>query len=493
MAFSKKCHMTKRNKKRLPRLLGQGAIVLSLGLLSACATTSSTWESESDFDAGLPVAWENAAESQTSLETESLSQWWQRFGDPQLEALIEDALANNPDVLSALSSIRMARAERGLDQADLWPSLAANASASSAHTSDRQSNSSSSEEGYDAFLDASWEIDLFGKQRQFIKAADAELAAAVDDYQQAQVSLAAEVAATYLELCSFEAQLKIVLSSLDTRETTLQIVRWQEEVGEGDALSTQQSIASAEQARAQIPDLEQSIMETRNSLATLTGRTPQSLSEQLELPATFPEAPASIAVGIPAETLRQRPDVRSAESAIVAAQARLSAAERSRLPSLQLNGSIGVDALSAGDLIDPQYILSNIVAGLSAPIWNAGSITRSIEVQSEALTQSYLEYESAVLDALAEVENALSSIKKRSQQLDTLERATDAARQSAALAQMQYEAGETDLLTVLDAQRTELSLEQSRIATQTQTLNAHVQLYKSLGGGWTAPITAAQL
>lgn len=485
--------MTKRNNAGLRPTLSQSAFALGLSLLSGCATTSSTPEFKSNFDTALPTAWANSTEVSTTLDVESLSQWWNGFGDPNLAALVEDALASNPDIRSALSSIRMARAERGLQEADLWPSVSAAISASDAKTRDREGNMTTDVESYTAGLDASWEVDLFGKQKQYLNAADAALAAASEDYQQVQVSLAAEVAVTYLSLCSYEAQLKIVRSSLATRETTLQITQWQEQVGEGDALDTQQAIASAEQARAQIPELEQSILEVRNSLATLTGRTPSSLVDQLELSATFPEAPGSIAVGIPAETLRQRPDIRSAESAIIAAQAQLSAAERSRLPSLKLNGYIGVFALSADVLVDPQNILTNLVAGLSAPIWNAGEISRTIEIQAEALTQSYLDYERSVLAALAEVENALSSITKRSRQLKTLVRASDAAQQSAELAQMQYEAGETDLLTVLDAQRTELSLEQSRIATRAQALTAYVQLYKSLGGGWTSQTRTSQL
>ena len=224
----------------------------------------------------------------------------------------------------------------------------------------------------------------------------------------------------------------------------------------------------------------------------LTGRMPQSLQVQLQQFEQFPAVPASIAVGIPAETMRQRPDIRAAENAILAAQSQLTAAERSRLPSLTLSGSIGVDALTAGDFIDPQFIISRLAAGLSAPIWNAGQISRNIKVQAEVLEQAYLRYESSVLAALSEVENALSAIGKRNQQLLTLERAAKAAKQAAELAQMQYEAGEADLLTVLDAQRTELSLEQTRISTHAQVLNAHVQLYKSLGGGWSVPTTVAQ-
>jgi NodT family efflux transporter outer membrane factor (OMF) lipoprotein len=494
VASSKEYDMTNHTNKTLKSRLTTGSIMLSLGFFSACATTPTSFEPKVAFDTGIPSTWQSARAQTATLDTEALSQWWLRFGDPQLTALIEDALQNNPDIRTALSNIRQARAERGLESAELWPSLSASTSASNSHTTDREDHSASSHsESYDASIDASWEVDLFGKQQQYLNAADADLAANIEDYRQAQVSLAAEVADTYLTLCSYQAQLEIVQKNLATRESTLEIVQWQETAGEGDALDTQQSIASAEQTRAQIPDLEQSIQETRNSLAVLTGRSPAALQEQLQVPASFPSAPASIAVGIPADTLRQRPDIRSTENSILAEQSRLSAAERSRLPSLNLTGSIGVEALKSGNLLNPQYIITNIAAGLSAPIWDAGRISRNVEIQTEQLQQAYLDYESAVLDALSEVENALSSIEKRNRQLETLKRASAAAAKATELAQLQYEAGEVDLLTVLDAQRTELSLEQSRTTTQAQALNAHVQLYKALGGGWDVSTDSEQL
>jgi NodT family efflux transporter outer membrane factor (OMF) lipoprotein len=402
-------------------------------------------------------------------------------------------LANNPDSLIALSNIRKARAERGLEEADLWPTLNGSTSASTSNSRDRHDHSSSSSDSYDAGLDASWEVDLFGKQEQYVKASTAELAATIEDFYSVQVSLAAEVANTYLDLCAYEARLATVKKSIATREDTLQITQWQEDAGEGDSLNTQQSISSVEQARAQIPGLEQSIVETRNSLAVLTGRTAESLKSLTVSAATFPSAPAAIAVGIPADTLRQRPDVRATEQRITAATANLSAAERSRLPSLNLTGSIGVEALSSGDILDPKYILSKLAAGLSAPIWDAGRISRQVEIQQETLTQAYLSYEDSVLNALAEVENALSAIQLRKDQLTTLEKASDAAHQASELAQMQYEAGEVDLLTVLETQRTELTLEESRATTQAQMLQAHVQLYKSLGGEWSTPAEITQL
>ncbi|MDQ8194929.1 efflux transporter outer membrane subunit [Coraliomargarita sp. SDUM461004] len=476
--------MIKQNHTSIQQFLSAGAITLSLGWLTACATTSSSLEQKAHFDTQLPHTWQSVNSSQSTLDTAALSRWWQRFDDPQMEALITDAIEKNPDLRSALSTIRQARAERGLESAELWPSLAASIAGSGTQTRDLNNSNSTHSDSYQAALDASWEVDLFGRQQQYVAAADAALAASEEDYRQAQVTLAAEVASTYLTLCSYTTQLDIVRQNLATRESTQEIVQWQEQAGESDALNSQQSIAATEQVRAQIPELEQSLVETRNSLAILTGRTPAALQGQLQLPTSFPSAPANIAVGIPAETLRQRPDIRSSENTILAAQARLTAAERSRLPSLNLSGSIGIEALQAGDLLDPQSLISNLAAGLSAPLWDAGRIRRNIEVQNELLQQAYLEYENTVLNALAEVENALSSIDKRNQQITTLQRACEAAQNATQLAQLQYKAGEVDLLTVLDAQRTELSLDQSLTSTQAEALNAHVQLYKALGGGW---------
>lgn len=485
--------MTNRTQKQLTRFASHSAAALCLLLISACATTSSISDTRADFDATLPTNWQNETEPTGAFDATELSHWWSRFNDPQMEALITEALEHNTDSRITLSNIRKARAERGLEEAGLWPTLNGNTSVSSANTRDRHANTSSSSEIYSAGIDASWEVDLFGKQQQYLLASDAELSAAAEDYYQVQVSLAAEVASTYLELCSYEARLSIVQQNLSNREETLKITQWQQDAGEGDAMSTQQSISSVEQARAQIPELEQSIVETRNSLAILTARTPESFTTLAPSAASFPQAPESIVIGIPADTLRQRPDIRATELRIEAATANLSATERSRLPSLNLSGSIGVEALSSGDILDPQHIISNIVAGLSAPIWDAGRISRNIEIEQEKLTQAYLSYEDSVLNALAEVENALSAIQTGNTQLATLKKAAEAAHQASELAQLQYSVGETDLLTVLVTQQTELVVKESLATTESQALNAHVQLYKSLGGAWSTPAQITQL
>jgi len=485
--------MTHPTKKHLSRFAQYGSAAFSLLILSACATTSTIGDSRKSFDASLPTQWQNTPVlASTAAVPTDLSEWWQRFEDPVLTDLIEQALQENTDIRSALSAIRKARAERGLTSAGLWPTIDGSAGASGSQVENLQTNSNNSSESYSAGIDASWEIDLFGQQAKYLEASDAELAASIEDFHDVQVSLAAEVATTYLSLRSNETQLRIVKENLSTRESTLDIVQWQEQAGEGDALSTQQTVSIVEQARAQIPNLEQNIEEIRNSLAILIGSKPSEL-HSLKATAEFPDAPERLALSIPAETLSQRPDIRSAERMIDAATANLSATERSRLPSLNLRGSIGIEAFKAGDLFDPEQLIANAIASLSAPIWDAGRISRNIEIQTENLTQAYLNYERSVLVALTEVENALSGIDNLNSELAILERASAAARRATQLAQLQYESGETDLLTVLDTQRTELGLDQNRISTQAEVLQAHVELYKALGGGWSVPSALIQL
>jgi len=293
------------------------------------------------------------------------------------------------------------------------------------------------------------------------------------------------VASAYVTLRSTEAQLTVVQHSLGTRRETVQLTQWREQAGTGNALATQQARAILESARASIPALQLTITQTRNQLALLAGRTPGSLDPLLAPPRDVPAAPADLATGIPAEVLRQRPDVRAAERGLAAAFARTSAARRQRLPSLTLSGSIGVEALTAGRLFNPAATVISFLGGLTAPLFDAGRIRQTITIQGELEKQSLKLYESTVLTALGEVENALVAVQRNTERLDLLTRAATAAREAATLSALQYQAGQVDLLVSLDAQRTLLDLEQQTVTTAANRTSAYVQLYQALGGGWT--------
>tara|TARA_R100000027_G_scaffold67735_1_gene68306 strand:- start:21661 stop:22977 length:1317 start_codon:yes stop_codon:yes gene_type:complete len=416
----------------------------------------------------------------------SIQTWWNQFEDPVLTALVEEALRNNPDLLTALSRVEQARAERGLEKAQLYPSVDGGISGAGSRIRDRDTNTTSSSESYGASIDASWEIDLFGKQSRLIAASEYELEVSKEDYYAAQVSLTAEVANTYLDLLSSRMQLDILNQSVASREDTLQVAEWQEIAGEGDVLNTQQVKVLVEQAKAQIPSYRQSIEEARNALAVLCGTTPALIEDLLSEEQKLPEISNEFTVGIPADVLRQRPDVRSAENQVKASWARLTAVEKTRLPSLTLNGSIGTEAAKASDFFDPQRIFGNLIAGLTAPIWDAGRISRSIEIQQAVLDQSVFGYEGVVLNALVEVENALSRINLKREEIEILERAVEAATLAATLAEFEYEEGEEDILTVLETKRSLLGFAQSLVQSQQDEISSYVQLYKSLGGGWSA-------
>jgi len=383
-----------------------------------------------------------------------------------------------------LSRIAEYRAQRGLERAGLLPSLDIGASASSSRSRDRSTKLTKTSESYQAALSPSWEVDLFGKHMLNVKAASADLAQVNENYYGAQVTLAAEVATAYVTLRSAEAQLAVVQNSLGTRRETVQLTQWSEEAGTGTALDTQQSISTLEQARATIPTLQLSIAQSRNQLTLLSGRTPGSLDSVLSKQRDVPTMPTGLAIGIPAETLRQRPDVRAAERGVEAAFARTKSAQRERLPTLNLSGSLGIEALKAGRLFSPQSIAGSVLGSLAATIFDAGRIRNNITIQSEREKQALIAYEATVLTALAEVENALIAVQRYSERLAILSLAITAARKAVTLSGMQFKAGEIDLFVSLDNQRTLLSLEQQEVITSADRANACIQLYKALGGGW---------
>jgi multidrug efflux system outer membrane protein len=456
-------------------------------LLSACATVPQVPTASTNV--AVPAQWSQTGAVGTTLDTATLAEWWERFDDPVLSNLVTTALERNPDIRTAASRITEARALRDIQKSALLPSLSAGVSGGGGRTHNRSTGTTTTSESYRASLDASWEIDLFGRQRQTLSAADADLAQASENLHSAQVSLAAEVASAYVALRSTETRLGVVRATIETRAETLQLTEWREQAGTGDALERQQAVGSLEQARASVPDLDQTTAQTRNQLTVLLGLAPGALDTLLSTTLPLPAVPAGIATGIPAETLRQRPDVRASEYTLLAAASRSSAARRDRLPSLNLSGSIGIEALKAGRLFDPETVAANVLGGLTAPIFDAGRIRNTITIQTEQEAQSLIAYESTVLTALSEVENAIVSVSRTAERLAILQRAVAAAREAESLATLQYEAGQADLLTVLDAQRTLLSSEEQFVAARADELSAHIQLYKALGGGWSPSAT----
>lgn len=475
---------------KLPPCLKNPRLRAAFGLTAVLATGGCSALRAPHLTEGvvpIPARWQHGSSmrsaKQPQLDQAALAVWWERFHDPALTKIIRIALENSPDVRTALSRIDEAQARRRVARADLFPTISGGASGQGTETHARGAGSTGTE-SYGANLNLSWEIDLFGRIRQNLKAATADAEQAEENYFGARVALAADVAIAYVNLRAAETQLEIVRESLATRGETVKITKWREQAGEGSGLETQQAVSTLEQARAAISPLQETIEQARNQLALLAGQTPGTFDSIVSKPKPVPEPPSRLALGIPAETLRQRPDIRAAERAVVAAVARTRAANAERFPTLSLNGSLGIDALQAGHIFSPESAAASLAGNLVAPIFNAGRIRANIEIQSQQERQALIAYESTVLRALSEVENALISIQRNNERLATLNNAVTAAREAATLAQQQYEAGEVDLLVVLDAQRTLLSLQDQQTTTLGNRAAAHVQLYEALGGGW---------
>ena len=432
-------------------------------------------------EAPVPAAWSAQAPSVTAglaQPATSLAQWWQRFNDPLLTRLVTQALQANTSVRSAQAALQQARAQVDVQAAGLLPSVGASASAQRSRASNSTGNN------FQAGFDASWEPDVFGRLRSGLNASEADAQAAQASLADVQVSLAAEAAVNYIELRGLQQRLAIARSNLATQQETLQITRWRLQAGLTTSLVAEQARAAAEQTAAQIPALESGLAQSRHSLAVLTGQAPLALDAQLAETEAVPQPTQDLALAIPAETLRQRPDVRAAEQRIAAALARVSQADAARYPDFRISGNLGLRALTLGALTNGGSIASALLASVSMPVFDGGAARAQVRVQEAALAQARVAYEASVLTALKDVEDALVALRGDRERLVRLQAAADAASNAALLAQQRYSSGLIDFQSVLETQRTLLSTQDSVATTMASVSADHVRLYKALGGGW---------
>lgn len=448
-------------------------------LLGSCAQNPGTGRQA----AAIPAVWKNAGNFPAATPSEDLHRWWSRFDDPVLNRLIAAALQDSPDIRAATARIRESRARRDAEFSGLFPVLDGGLSSNSRST-DSDPDGRTSATSYSASLDASWQVDLFGRRRSAVQAAAANLGAEEENLNSVHAALAAEIASGYTSLRANEARLVVLKQNVTTREQTAQLATWRQQAGEADSLESTQAQSSLESARAGIPSLEQAIAQGRNQIALLSGREPGALDRMLARGNGIPHPRGSLAIGIPTDTLRQRPDVRVAGYQVLAASAKTREAEAARYPSLNLTGSLGIDMDDAARFLNPESSAANLAVNLLSPIFDAGRIRANIEAADAAEEQAIDAYRSAVLTALAETENALIACRRSTERLASLEKATRLARDADQLARQRYEAGEIDFLEVLDSQRTLLNLEDNLITTRTDRTTAYIRLYQALGGGW---------
>lgn len=426
----------------------------------------------------VPTAWSSISTVATNSTT-SLAAWWLRFDDPLLADLVQQSLQANTSVNSAKAALLEARALRDVAAATLWPTLGSSASAQRS-----KSGSAAASNRFTAGLDASWELDFFGANRSALAASEATAQAGLASLGDIQVTIAAEVAIDYIALRNAQARLAIANNNLSSQLETLQITQWRTQAGLVAALDSEQARVSAEQTRALIPPLQTSIAQISHALAVLTGQPPAALLAQLVVIRPLPQAGYDLALSLPAETLRQRPDVRAAEHRVSAELARLAQADAARLPNFTLNGSLGLSALALGSLTSGTSVVSSLLANVAMPLFDAGSRRARVRAQEAVLEQTRFAYQAAVLTALQEVEDSLVALRGDRERLSRLKLAAEAAGNAALMARQRYDSGLVDFQTVLETQRSLLNTQDGVASANADVSADHVRLYKALGGGW---------
>lgn len=458
--------------------------VLALATLAGCASVGPNYIPP---QAPVSTAWNTPLQGGITVGTgpRNLADWWTNLNDPKLSRLIERAAAGNLDVKKAAARIREARARRGLNKAGLYPTLDASGSATRSRGSGDMGPVATTDL-FSAGLDASWEIDLFGGVRRSVEAADADLQAADEDLRDTLVSLLAEVALNYVDLRTAQTRLDITETSLKSLEETYRLAKWRSQAGLGDELPVEQARYSLESARSQIPTLLTALAEAQNRLAVLLGEAPGTVHAELSKPEPLPSMPPEVAIGVPADLLRQRPDVRRAERRLAAQTARIGVSTAELYPKLKLSGAIGLQALTFNGLFNAANVTSSGSSLLAWRVFDAGAIRKNIEIQSALQEQALIAYESAVLGAQEEAENAIMAYAQEQRRRQSLGEAARSATEAAELAKIKYRAGLIDFMTVLEAERSLLGFRDQLAQSDGVIVANLVKLYKALGGGWTA-------
>jgi NodT family efflux transporter outer membrane factor (OMF) lipoprotein len=418
---------------------------------------------------------------------------WKSLGDPVLNDLIDQALAANLDIAEAEGRLREARAQRGATRANGLPQANLSGSAQQTETSLNGQFPAASIPHYqrnfslfDAGFDASWEIDLWGGQRRRIESADREIDAARARSIDTRLQVVAEVARAYAQLRGSQAALASVRDDAAAEAETARLVHRRVLAGESARFDDTRAEAEARTVAAQIPGLEADVRAAAYTLAVLTGRAPEDVTATLLTPAPLIVPPADVAVGIRADMLRRRPDIRAAEADLAAANANIGAETANLYPRLSLTGSFSQQSRKIGDLTSGNSFGMAVGPKLSWAIFDAGKVRAQIHVANARADQAAARYTKAVLSALADSETAINRYAAAKATVAERDAARAASQTSLDLARQRYKSGEDDLLALLQAQSSYSTADQAAAQAHEAAFEAYAALVKALGGGWTA-------
>lgn len=455
-------------------------LLLGLILLPACAMGP-------DYrppSPGLPAQWSTPSSAgQAGLTDQDLSRWWQTFHDPLLTSLEERALAGNLDLKLATARIQQARALRRGAGSSLAPSLTARGQYQHSRSPASESDSTLGNQ-FQLGFDASWESDLFGGRIREVEAAEADLLAASEDRHGVMVSLTAEVARAYLELRGQQQAILIAAQAQKAAEETADITRQLFTAGLASRLEVANAEAQAASRAARLAPLEGDAQQRMHGLALLLGREPAALTMELSPLQSLPSLPPPVPTGVPADLLRRRPDIRQAEAHIHAATARIGVAMADLFPKLTLSGLLSLQTGALDSWLQWSNRLWSLGPSASWQLFDGGRAQAEVMGRQSLHEQSLLHYQQTVLRALREVEDALVTARKEAEHHATLRQSKAASQTALDLAATLHTAGQSDFLSVLQAQQTAYATEEALLQSDTTQAVNLVALYKALGGGW---------
>ena len=463
-------------------------------MLSACSV-GPNYRPRAASELGVP----NVYSVPAAPTAEDLTAWWRKFDDPVLGALVEQAATANLDLAQAEARLRQAREALVISRSALFPSIGASASYSRSEpirgggttiTLPDGTVTTAGRGGRSSFalgLDASYQLDLFGETRRSVQSARAQYQAAGFDHATVLLSVESEVARNYVLARAYQALLDNARASLAIQDDNLEIAQFRVQAGLVSSLDVEQARASRAQTAAGIPQIEQQYNAAVSRIGVLTGQAPGALKPMLLAARPIPEGPASVGVGIPANVLRQRPDVRAAERNLAAATAEIGVAKAQLFPALVISGSLDANAASLGNIFDT--ITGGLFAGLTQAIFNAGRLDAQVRSARAGAEGAFAAYKSAVLTAMEDIENAVVALQSAQAREREFAIAYDAANSSALLARSQYRAGLTDFTTLNTQEAALISARNGLVQARSDKATALIALYTALGGGWDAGTT----
>jgi len=467
---------------RRPKYLFSSCLIL---LLFGQGCTVAPDYSSPDLSPIMQDTWQTRGNDRYK-ENQPESQWWNQFHDPQLTELINQLFTSNIVLKASSERIHEAMARQGVVEADKQLQLAAALGYTRAETGDETVSMQMIPPGrtvnvYSAGLTAGWELDLWGRIARLSEAAEADIRSSYSDRQAMMVSLAAEMTLAYVEMRTLEARTAIIAENIALQEKSLRLAQDLYQAGSTTGLAVARSERLLESTRSRLPELERSIVRTRNRIKVLLGKPSSAGVEQT---GKMPEVPPLIGLGLPADLLTRRADIQQALYRYQAAVAREGAAKAEQYPTLTISGTLTLSSDTLGGVFDTDTLYYTLGPSLRVPILTGGRITSNIAVRTSQKEQARLGLEQKVVESLAEVESNAEGVIFSIKQTDRLKAAAIAARKSVTLSEALYRSGSVDFFQVLDTQQQLVTSQEALVLSQYQALADVIQLYRALGGGW---------